>query len=78
MVSPFCPPFRDACRDLKPDLIALASGQPAWLAVTLLCAGSFVHVMGEMIGSGEVSAVAAPWPSASAICSRNWPRVLTT
>ena len=33
-------------------LIALASGQPAWLAVTLLCAGSFVHVMGEMIGSG--------------------------
>ena len=33
-------------------LISLASGQPTWLAVTLLCAGSFVHVMGEMIGSG--------------------------
>jgi MFS family permease len=33
-------------------LIAFASGQPAWLAITLLCVGSVVHVMGEMIGSG--------------------------
>ena len=33
-------------------LIAFASGQPTWLAITFLCAGSFVHVIGEMIGSG--------------------------
>jgi len=33
-------------------LIAFASGQPAWLAIALLCAGSLVHVVGEMIGSG--------------------------
>ena len=33
-------------------LIAFASGQPAWLAIVLLCAGSLVHVVGEMIGSG--------------------------
>ena len=33
-------------------LIAFASGQPTWLAITLLCAGAFVHVVGEMIGSG--------------------------
>ena len=33
-------------------LIAFASGQPAGLAIALLCAGSFVHVVGEMIGSG--------------------------
>lgn len=33
-------------------LFAFASGQPAWLAILFLCAGSFVHVMGEMIGSG--------------------------
>ncbi|HEX7538369.1 MAG TPA: hypothetical protein VF391_15370 [Dermatophilaceae bacterium] len=34
------------------DLIALASGQPVWLAITLLCAGTLVHVVGEMTGSG--------------------------
>jgi MFS family permease len=33
-------------------LIAFASGQPAWLAILLLCAGTLVHVVGEMIGSG--------------------------
>jgi MFS family permease len=33
-------------------LIAFASGQPPWLAIALLCAGSLVHVVGEMIGSG--------------------------
>jgi len=33
-------------------LIAFASAQPAWLAIALLCAGSLVHVVGEMIGSG--------------------------
>ena len=33
-------------------LIALASGQPAWLAIALLCAGTLVHVVGEMLGSG--------------------------
>lgn len=33
-------------------LIAFASGQPAWLAVALLCGGALVHVVGEMIGSG--------------------------
>jgi hypothetical protein len=32
-------------------LIALASGQPPWLAITLLCAGTLVHVVGEMTGS---------------------------
>jgi len=32
--------------------IAFASGQPTWLAITLLCAGTLVHVYGEMIGSG--------------------------
>ena len=33
-------------------LIVFASGQPAWLAVALLCGGALVHVVGEMIGSG--------------------------
>jgi MFS family permease len=33
-------------------LMAFASGQPTWLAIAFLCAGSFVHVVGEMIGSG--------------------------
>ena len=33
-------------------LIAFASDQPTWLAITLLCAGTLVHVVGEMIGSG--------------------------
>jgi len=33
-------------------LIAFASGQPTWLAITFLCAGTLVHVVGEMIGSG--------------------------
>ena len=32
-------------------LIAFASGQPTWLAITFLCAGSLVHVVGEMTGS---------------------------
>jgi len=32
-------------------LIAFASGQPAWLAIVVLCAGALVHVVGEMIGS---------------------------
>ncbi len=32
--------------------IALASGQPAWLAVMFLCAGTLVHVVGEMTASG--------------------------
>lgn len=33
-------------------LIAFASGQPTWLAITFLCAGTLVHVVGEMLGSG--------------------------
>ena len=33
-------------------LIAFASGQPTWLAIALLCAGTLVHVVGEMLGSG--------------------------
>src|SRR5450756_2562273 len=33
-------------------LIALASGQRTWLAIALLCAGTLVHVVGEMLGSG--------------------------
>lgn len=33
-------------------LIAFAGGQPTWVAVTLLCAGTLVHVVGEMLGSG--------------------------
>jgi MFS family permease len=33
-------------------LIAFASGQPTWLAIAFLCAGTLVHVVGEMIGSG--------------------------
>ena len=32
-------------------LISLASGQPAWLAIVFLCAGTLVHVVGEMTGS---------------------------
>ena len=32
-------------------LIALASGQPPWLAILFLCAGTLVHVVGEMTGS---------------------------
>ncbi|MEO6142609.1 MAG: MFS transporter [Dermatophilaceae bacterium] len=32
-------------------LVAFASGQPAWMAIVLLCAGALVHVVGEMIGS---------------------------
>jgi MFS family permease len=32
-------------------LIALASGQPTWLAIVLLCAGTLVYVVGEMLGS---------------------------
>ncbi len=32
-------------------LIAFASGQPTWLAITFLCAGTLVHVVGEMTGS---------------------------
>jgi MFS family permease len=32
-------------------LIALASGQPSWLAITFLCVGTLVHVVGEMTGS---------------------------
>ena len=32
-------------------LIALASGQPTWLAITFLCAGTLVYVVGEMLGS---------------------------
>ena len=45
-------------------LIAFASGQPAWLAIVLLCAGSLVHVFGEMIGSAGQWGVhmgLAPW-----------------
>jgi MFS family permease len=33
-------------------LIASASGQPTWLAIVFLCAGTLVHVVGEMTGSG--------------------------
>jgi MFS family permease len=33
-------------------LIAFASDQPTWLAIVLLLAGTLVHVLGEMIGSG--------------------------
>ena len=33
-------------------LMAFASGQPARLATALPCAGSLVHVVGEMTGSG--------------------------
>jgi hypothetical protein len=44
-------------------LIAFASGQPAWLAVLLLCAGALVHVVGEMIGSGGQWGLTSPaWP----------------
>ena len=32
-------------------LIAFASGQPTWLAIAFLCAGTLVHVVGEMTGS---------------------------
>src|SRR5450759_4325576 len=33
-------------------LIALASDQPAWLAIVFLCSGTVVHVVGEITGSG--------------------------
>jgi len=33
-------------------LIALASGQPTWLAIAFLCSRTLVHVVGEMTGSG--------------------------
>jgi hypothetical protein len=32
-------------------LIAFASGQPTWLAIVFLCAGTLVYVVGEMLGS---------------------------
>jgi MFS family permease len=47
-------------------LMAFASGQPTWLATSLLCAGTFVYVVGEMLGSAASGVSRWAWLRASA------------